>query len=147
MSVKKIEDFLGAYEDLWQKINEYGPPLPCMDAVGEYVNDNDYYGYNITGEYDVFRLFFLGSSDYFPAICNIKNKRKADQYPVYMIYADTGELEYVGNFRKYIRTILRWALKKKELANERTEIEAAYEAAAEFSTETIFVKYELKSNN
>jgi len=147
MSEKKIEDFLGEYQDLWWRINEYGPPLPCMDAVGAYVNDDDYYGYDITSEYDVFRLFFLGSSDYFPAICNIKNKRKADQYPVYMIYADTGELEYVGNFRKYIRTILRWALKKKELANERAEIMAAYKAASKFSTVTIFTEYKLKSND
>lgn len=147
----EISAFLEEYQDLWWVIDQNDPPYPCMDVVAEFINDKNCGGYDFTGKYDVFQIFFLGQSDYFPAICNIKDVNKADMYPVYEIETEGGRLTYVGNFRKYVRTILKYCLEKDDLECEdcdlkevRKWLKDAYKESEKFSKDVIDTKYKLK---
>jgi hypothetical protein len=150
--LNEIESFIIDNEDIWQIICENDPPLPCMDIVATYINNSNHYGCDFTGKYDVFQIFFLGQSNYFPAICNIVDENKADKYPVYIINISNDEqLTYVGNFRKYIRTILKYCLDKSELETGdyslkefRQRLREAYKDSNKFSKEIIFKEYKLK---
>jgi hypothetical protein len=108
MDSKKISDYVEKYDSLWLALRRYDLKFPCMDIDLTNINENDYYGCDFRGDQDVFRLFFLGSSDYFPCIHNLKGE-KLEESPVYILDLSSGEhgFETTGNFKTYFKTLLQ----------------------------------------
>lgn len=91
----EIADFLTKHQELFWNIGETEPPLPLMDAVASFIDDNpkDFFGCDFSGDRNVFQIFFTGASDYFPAR-NCKKGEKLDESPVYIF--DIADLDERG---------------------------------------------------
>ena len=104
---KKIVNYLNTYEDLFSEMSNHDPPLPVMDVSMKLINEKDYYGCNFSKN-NMYMLFFTGQSNYFPGIYIVKNVN-LDECPIFIIDTSSkNEPIYVGNFRKYIKTLLKW---------------------------------------
>jgi len=99
--------------DLFQKIDETCPTLPCMDLSLDMIDrgEEDYYGADLSGTQKLCQLFFLGSSDYFPGLwVGEDDLDRMDEMPVY-IFDLSGErenqpIEPEGNLKHYLDALL-----------------------------------------
>lgn len=144
-----ISAYLEDHETLWQIIDEYEPCLPLMDLSMELINEDNYYGYDFTGEKQVYQLFFTGSSNYFPGIyCTGTNK--LDECPIFIFDLPVPNIEYIGNFKLYMTTVLKDFLKKK-VKNKHNKYQSEAEEALNeldiFSDKVKYKKYKLKSKS
>lgn len=133
-----MDDFLEDYQELWNYISQNGLSYyPCSwDCYLEPVEEDDYCGYNFSGDNRVMMIFFTGASDYFPAIkCGTANS-DLDKYPVYIydLESDTPEDPTGLNFKQYIKSILNDALKGGDRIDE---IEEALDDVEQFSDELL----------
>lgn len=112
-----MEDFLDEHQDLWHYISDNDlSHYPCYDMDMEPIDEEDYYGYNFSGKNRVIRIFYMGASNYFPAIKCGENDHDMDKYPVYIydLQSDNPEEPTGLNFKQYIKSILNDALKRKK---------------------------------
>lgn len=160
---------------MWQVIAANNPPYPCLNIMKSDLNSSNYNGYNFSGTKGAYCLFNsdlqvsanlgLGSinlsvtpTTYFSAICHLRNKTRADLCPVFLINTTTNKTKYVGNFRFYIRKLIRHSL----LLNKNTitipilsgytvdkffkELKEANKGLNKFSDEVNYRKYKLMKN-
>ena len=91
--MEKINTYLENYEDLWQQISETDSVLPCGDISMSKIDESNFYGGDFSGTKSVYPIFFTGSSNYFPAICNCTNNKEEeemDSCPVYIFDIASG---------------------------------------------------------
>jgi hypothetical protein len=119
--VTTLRNLLTEYEHLFQRINECETNAnPCMDVSMDLMDDCDFYGVDCSGAQQIYSLFFLGSSDYFPAIwIGNDNMEDIDTMPVYILdFSNNGNEEDeegneeednnnpCGNVKQYLIQIL-----------------------------------------
>lgn len=109
----KIQYPYGNYSSgtIWQKISQLDcSELLCMDISMDLIDESNYYGVNFLDEKKVYRLFFTGSSYYFPGIwIGNFNIEFLDSLPIYIFdlsNSDINKYTPIGNFRFYIEKLL-----------------------------------------
>lgn len=141
--MEKINEYLEKYQDLWWRINEHDLPLSCMDSACEMISENNYYGVDFRGDKRVYQMFFLGSSDYFPAIwIGDGSPDDLDKYPCYHLdlSTDTNKFEPIGNFKMYFTKLLDYyeeVCDQNEEEEEDEDVEDARRDLEDFSDEMI----------
>lgn len=103
--------------DIWQYIADLKDyPLPCMDICGDIVSDINYYGCDFSQEKQVIKIFFTGTSNYFPGIW-IKENQRIDECPIYIFDLASSEdsFEPVGNLKTYLTTLLNFLLEQENV--------------------------------
>lgn len=146
--MEQIENYLNEYEELWHEISKYDSLYPCGDVAMNIINEKDYYGFNFSKHRKVYEIFFAGSNNFFPAICNVINEKIIDQYPIYIFdLASDNNSSYVGNFKYFITELLKDHISKSK---SKKYIKIAKEALCDanvFSNNVITKKYVLCLNN
>jgi|SRR5690606_32602176 len=170
----KMIKYLNKYEKMWQVIAANNPPYPCLNMMNSDMNSSNYNGYNFSGTGKAYCLFNsdlqvnvkLGlksvnlsvTPTYFSAICHLRDKTRADLCPIFLINTTTNNTKYVGNFRFYIRKLIRHCL----LLNKNSitmpiisgynidkflmELKEANKGLNKFSDEVNYRKYKLVKN-
>ena len=135
---KEIQDYLETYQDLWHTIEDKtNPSLPLMDVTMDLV-DVDHYDYDFSNTRAVCEMFFLGSSDYFPGFHLVDKKTPLDELPIYLFYVDSGDKpELIGNFRKYMTTILKDYIEESNNKKMKIEAKKALQELKSFSKKMI----------
>lgn len=129
--------------DLWQKIGSTIDTLHGISDVDfEILDDEDELGIDFSGKQKIYKIFFTGSSDFFPAIWigedDINNLEK---YPVYMIDCSSNDIVSTseGNFKNYINKFLDDFMKHYDKDDEYMKIAkiTKKKLEKEFSSEII----------
>lgn len=143
-----VESYLNDYTELWQEIS--GNSLPCGDPCLDIIDDSDYYDCDFSGNQSVYQFFFTGDSTYFPAICNVKDIRHIDRYPIYIFNfeeAESGSLgQSIGNFKIYMKTLLKEYLQTKPTGEFKSQAKQALKDLQQFSSRLIPSEYHLIIN-
>lgn len=103
-----IADYLDDYQDQWwdQDI-EY--EYYVGDVGMNIIDEEDYYGCDMSGDQRVIMMFFVGHSDCFPAIwIGNDDMSRLDEMPIYILdlSSDEHEFEPVGNFKQHMMVAL-----------------------------------------
>lgn len=142
--MNKIKEYLERYEDLWHEISSTESLLPCMDLAMDKIDENNYYGFDFSGDKSVYMLFFTGASNYFPAICNCTDENNMDACPIYIFnLASNKPSEYIGNFKEYMTILLNGFIQEED----SEEAKMALRDLGTFTDRVINKVYRIHINN
>jgi hypothetical protein len=149
-SFKKIIQYLEKYEELWYEITEkeLGCAEQCGDIAMNIIDETEYYGIDFSNNKRVIQLFFIGSSDCFPAIvfplCKPnKQKLNLEEYPIHFWDLSSNDLKTTvsKNFKEYMTNMLTSYLL---ISPTNKEAKRALAELSKFSNVCISYEYKLK---
>lgn len=96
------------------------------DVAGELIRDADFFSWDFSGDRRVYMLFFMGSSDHFPAIWigdyadREDSEALVEQMPIHYFMTDMDEPDLPNlpshkNLREYLQDLVDWSRTKPTL--------------------------------